>query len=142
MFINNTEDILKRHKRNKYDPFHYWAEDYRHNNLKDLIDLWDLSEDERNELTCNLKILEGRIINFWIGRYLDPEAKKAKERFQSRRRELVAGRVPNGTRVCSWPHYTSREQLLCGLGADTRCTGNISKATQYRCATLGTKRLL
>lgn len=66
---------LKKENRSNYTPFHYWAEDYRHNNLKDLIDLWDLSEDERNELTCNLTILEGRIINFWIGRYLDPEAK-------------------------------------------------------------------
>ena len=32
--------------------------------------------------------------------------------------------------ISAFKIYTAKkEQLLCGLGADTRCTGNISKAT-------------
>lgn len=64
---------MKRIHFATYEPFHYYAAGYRHNDIDRLATEWQLSSDQADKLRADLLAEERDVLDFWISRRFSSE---------------------------------------------------------------------
>lgn len=64
---------MKRIHFATYEPFHYYAAGYRHNDIDQLAAEWQLSGDQADKLRTGLLAEERAVLDFWISRRFSSE---------------------------------------------------------------------